>query len=408
MRIQMEHPAIVSRRKRSDDEADYALVKTISDIDVMELSSGEANVAVLIHHHGADTTVRRVGTNFYKSMDTMSAKGLALGKNMAMSIITQERYHFQSFMRKIQDEAISLAKDNDPFLSNVANLVKQTTRREEKKGITANTKAYEKAPVLGTQTWLTPDADEEVATWARLFEEHMENVVLVDGIVHVRCFEPCYSMTLYDDAFSQDVVYARFAKPTLDYVDRRKVRDIPELGLGGDQLVTQHFSLLESDVALEFSAHFGVKKQMDEYRNTKGVTVVDPAAMSPDFLHEETVRLAVNSLTLSTQETEQLIKHGYAHRTSKDALAVRVADFEALERPIKELLATSDYDDVTLEAATRPLIEMLCAPSEIVRHEKTIKVIANLARAQTYLDVRREIMPIEIISHGNVANHATI
>lgn len=401
MRIQMQHPAIVSRRKREQSEPAYAMVKVTSPIEVADYSSSDVQTAAILHHGRSSTTYRRIGDHLYKQMDHMPAGALESGTDMARTLIGKgSTFDFGAFMNIVHDSALQLA-DAEPF-DNVAYAHKPLSIAETRtRATTAMLKAFDKAPERSNQTWITRAADGEIAEWAEKFQDFMRNVALVDGTVHVRSFEPCYIMNLRPP--ETRVISIDKMRVMEKVIGRRPefIRGVPQLGTDWGHVENRLFSLNERDRAVELAEQFGFAREWIPDSNTRGVTVVDASALSSDFLKEETLRLAVAALDIADTVANDLAGLSYSNVTGREVLAARLAEISTPETGLRDIVNSSaDHDEGVLDTSTKALSATFIRDGEIM-NPATRRRVGALHNAIEFLDARRDAMPISVMTAAN-------
>jgi hypothetical protein len=401
MRIHIQHPAIVSRRQRDQSEPAYAMVKVSSSVEVAEYSLGDVQTAAILKHSAATTTYRRVGNHLFKQLDHMPATALADGTDMIRTMLCRENhFDFGSFMGIVRDASHRMAIEEATVSKNIAYLDRALSRAEKRSnGLTDQLKAFEKAPVLGTQSWLGGGADGEVAEWAQSLQEFMGNVAVIDGTVHVRSFEPCYKMNLRPPETRTLSIERMRVMETFLGGPKATILGIPTLGKGWEQVEDRYFSLNERDRAVELAEQFGFTREWIGDSHPIGVTVVDPSALSSDFIREESLRLAVTALWLADEVANEVASLAYSDIPGRDACAARLAEITAAEAALRAVVALSSFqDDAQLDAATKTLVATFASGGEILNPTRRI---GALDEALDFLDARRDAMPISVMPTKN-------
>ncbi|MCV9963978.1 hypothetical protein OIU34_19040 [Pararhizobium sp. BT-229] len=402
MRIHMQHPAIVSRRKRVQSEPAYAMVKVTSPVEVAEYSLGDVQTAVILHHGRATTTYRRIGEHLFKQLDHMPAAALADGTDMIRAMLGRENhFDFGSFMGVVEAAGHRMAVEEATGLKNVAYLDRALSRSEQRAPrLPRQLKAFDKAPVMGTQSWIGGEADGEIADWARNIQDFMGNVAVVDGTVHVRSFEPCYRMNLRPPETRTLSLERMRVMETFLGEPKASILGVPVLGKGWEQVDDRYFSLNERDRAVELAEQFGFTREWIP-PHTPSATVVDASALSSDFIREETLRLAVAALWLTDDVANELASLAYSNIPGREALAARLAEISAAEAGLREIVADSSIqDDAMLDAATKTLTGTFVRDGEIL-DPTTTRRIGALDEALVFLDARRDAMPISVMTTNN-------
>jgi hypothetical protein len=393
MRIQMQHPAIVSRRQRDASHPAFMMVRVTSPIEVADYALGDTQTAAIVHHGQGNTIYRRIGDHLYKAMDHMRPSALEPGSDMARSLLGRiGPFDFGSFMTIVENAARDLASDTAPGFGNVAYVERALSRRDAK-GHTAQLKAFDKAPQLGMT-----QSDDELGLWSLRFAEFMENVAIVDGIVHVRSFEPCYRMNLRPpETRSLAIEKMRTMEPCLGGGRRLDGRGVPQLGAGSSSFEDRYFSLNERSRAVELAEALGYRREWHESNHAIGATIVDPSSLSSDFIKEETFRLAVGALDLADAVANDIAGLFYSNVSGRGALVARLDEIGGPERNLRAAVQTIDSaDDDTLDMATKQLASTLLMDGEIM-NPSTSRRISSLRSALEFLDLRRDAMPISVL-----------
>jgi hypothetical protein len=393
MRIHMQHPAIVSRRRRDPNHPAFMMVRLDTTIDVPDYAAGDAQTAAILHHGGADTTYRRIGDHLYKAMDYMPAGALEPGNDMARTLVGRSSvFDFGAFMTILEGAALELASEAATGFGNVAYVARGLSRRDHR-GLTAQLKAFDKAPQVGMVA-----SDEELVTWSRRFSDFMENIAIVDGIVHVRSFEPCYKMGLRPpETRTLAIDRLKFMEEKLGGGRPLDNRGVPQLGEGSHSFDERCFSLNERDRAVELAEQLGYTREWQSNNHTTGATVVDPSSLSSDFIKEETYRLAVGALDLADAVATDISGLSYSNATGRDALAARLDEIGGPERVLREAVQkTASADDDTFDQATKLVLATLQRDGEIL-NPNTYRSISSLRSALEFLDLRRDAMPIAVL-----------
>jgi hypothetical protein len=393
MRIQMQHPAIVSRPQLDPSHPAFMMVRMTSPIEVADYALGDTQTAAIIHHGQGNTTYRRIGDHLYKEMDHMPARALEPGSDMARSLLGRiGPFDFGSFMTVVENAALNFAGDTALGLGNVAYVERALSRRDAK-GQTAQLKAFDKAPQVG----IAP-SDDELGLWSLRFSEFMENIAIVDGVVHVRSFEPCYRMSLRPpETRSFAIEKMRVMEPCLGSGRRLDSRGVPKLGAGAASFDDRYFSLNERSRATELAETLGFRREWHESSHVIGATIIDPSSLSSDFLKEETYRLAVGALDLADAVANDIAGLFYSNVTGREALAARLDEIGAPERNLRAAFQNIEQaDDDTLDLATKQLASTFLRDGEIM-NPSTTRRISSLQSALEFLDLRRDAMPIAVL-----------
>jgi hypothetical protein len=398
MRIEMQHPAIVTRRKRYRGEPDFAMVNTVSPIEVADYALGDAPAVLIVHHGAGDTTYRSLDGKLFKQLDFMSATALRPDAEMADALASHTSVtHFGSFMDIVEAWAITLETTEHPDVSNVSFLDVRLGKRERNSGIHHLMKAFQMAPPLAKQAWLDIAAPREVAEWRDRFEEFMGNVALVDGIVHVRCFEPCYRMRLgLGKRYNIEIDNMNVMSRWLGAGVRVDSRGIPELGEEWRAVDWHNFSLTERDRAVELADQFGFSDEIVDVSHNRGVTIIEPSALSGDFVKEEAYRLAVVALDTADKIANEVV--GTTTSVSGDSkVATRLAEIARMEEAVFAAIQNNAHDAAAVHTATAALSETFVTEGEILSR-CTNNLIAAVRKAIEFQGARMDAMPITVVT----------
>lgn len=368
------------------------MVRVTSTVDVADYASGDAQTAAILHHGRGDTTYRRIGDHLYKEMSYMRAQALEPESDMARSLVGRSSvFDFGAFMTLVESAAIDLSNEASTGFGNVAYVDRALSRRDPK-GLTAQLKAFDKAPQVGMVA-----RDDELGTWSRRFGEFMENIAIVDGIVHVRSFEPCYRMGLRPpETRTMAIDRMKFMEERLGGGRPLDSRGVPQLGEGSAALDERYFSLNERERAVELAEQLGYAREWKDSNYTVGATVIDPSSLSADFLKEETYRLSVFALGLADAVANDIAGLSYSNVTGRDALAARLDEIGEPERTLRALVQATDRpDDEILDLATKRLAATL--QRDEILNPNTHRSISSLRSALEFLDLRRDAMPIAVL-----------
>ncbi|MBY3432984.1 hypothetical protein HFN89_02170 [Rhizobium laguerreae] len=395
MRVHMQHPAIVSRRQRQDTHPAFMMVRVTSTVDVADYALGDTQIAAILSHGAGDTTYRRIGDHLYKALNHMPAHALEPGSDIARTLVGRSSaFDFGSFMTVVENAALALASETAPGFENVAYVGRALSRRDKpSSGLTAQLKAFDKAPQMGMAA-----GDEELGEWSRRFGEFMENIALVDGVVHVRSFEPCYRINLRPPE-TRSLAFDRMKimEKWLGGGRQLDSRYIPQLGSGWELLDNRYFSLNERDRAVELADHLGFTREWLDDSHPVSAAVVDPPSLSSDFIKEETYRLAVAALDVADTVANEIAGFSYSNATGRDALAARLDEIGAPERNLRALVETiDDSDENALDQTTKHLASTLMREGEIL-NPGTARRISSLGSALEFLDLRRDAMPVALL-----------
>ncbi|MBY3157165.1 hypothetical protein HFO56_33110 [Rhizobium laguerreae] len=371
------------------------MAKVTSTVEVADYAFGDTQTAAILSHGAGDTTYRRIGDHLYKALDHMPVHALKPGSDMARTLVGRSSaFDFGSFMTVVENAALDLASETAPGFTNVAYAGRALSRRDKpSSGLTAQLKAFDKSPQMGMA-----GGDEELGEWSRRFGEFMENIALVDGVVHVRSFEPCYRINLRPpETRSLDLDRMRVMEKWLGGGRQLDGRGIPLLGSDWELADNRYFSLNERERAVELADQLGFTREWLAGSHTVAVTVADPASLSSDFIKEETYRLAVAALDVADVVANEIAGFSYSNVTGRDALAARLDEIGAPERNLRALVETmDDADENALDQMTKDLASTLMREGEIL-NPGTARRISSLESALEFLDLRRDSMPVALL-----------
>lgn len=291
MRIEFEHPAIVGG-KGDDGASKHALVRIKSDIEIAELTEADAPVALVIQRDGMPSEyLRHIEGKLYKhiayafGVDDVIAPDSLLYRHLIAGSSTS--FDFDPFWMTIKENAheISLANNCLP----VENLYRKRLLREAQAGYTEVGKACLTAPTLRKWRWLASDVDHQLELWREIAREKLANVVLVDGMPHVRCFEPCYVLTQKGRRSATVGQTSRRAFQREIHRHDHSNDGLELMWKGALELGSHYFSALDIEGMKAFAQELG----WAVVSATPGhIKVLDESAVSTDFFDIETVRHA--------------------------------------------------------------------------------------------------------------------
>lgn len=176
---------------------------------------------------------------------------------------------------------------------------------------------------------------------------------------------------------------------------------IPCLGPRWDYTEDKYFSLIERDRAVELACQFGLANEVVLATSTKDVTIVDPSALSSDFVKEETYRLAVLALHIADDLANEVAGSSHSNVTVREALAARLGEIGNPEARLKALVHPgAAQDEAMQDAVTKELLATFERAGEIV-NGGTMRRVAALRDGIEFLDARRDAMPISLMTTPN-------
>lgn len=294
MHVKFTHPVIVSGTN-ADGTPRHELCRMESDFKIPEYSRAEAPVAITASKPSWPSQYfHSVDGKLYKSWPDGGYGGRfdADAKLPYMLYNGHSDYiHFEPFHLTVNQAAHSIEYDSD-YAAKV-NVRRDLLKREQKAGLREVTKAFMKAPMLKKWSWLSPDADEQIAKWREIAAEKMANIIIVDGVPAIRCHEPCYVVTKKYGAPQIQVS----SKQIYQYQVHKREKlgsGLDLLGPGAGEYLTHYFSATEYEDAVAFANAIGWKLLPG---TAPSIRVFDESVVSGDFLALETVRHARMLLT---------------------------------------------------------------------------------------------------------------
>ncbi|MBY3157271.1 hypothetical protein HFO56_33645 [Rhizobium laguerreae] len=295
MRFTFNHPAVVTGTWENG-HVRRELVRVAADFEIAEYSSAEAPLTFEVRDQTSNETslrIRTVGGRHYKrwrwdepstifGTDSQFLRSLYNGRELEFSGI-----------ERLVDAEITRVKSFDHYRS-IENTERRPFKREEEAGLGPLSVSCMKAPMLKNWQWLGPDAATEVADWRDRTAAILGNVAFVDGIPHVRTFEPCYRVSHAPLGSSRKGVIVSvdnasfYAKePDRTVVDPATGFEI--LGKNALMIGLHNFAPTEFHDLRSFCLECGWG--FDD-RPRQEIVTHDPSAVGLDYLEMETVRHA--------------------------------------------------------------------------------------------------------------------
>ncbi|MCV9964122.1 hypothetical protein OIU34_19760 [Pararhizobium sp. BT-229] len=292
MRFSFEHPAVVTG-KWENGHVRRELVRVAADFEIAEYSSEEAPRTF---------TVRDLSTELCKTIRTLDkghymrwrydepSSSFGSDSQLLRSIYNGKMLDFQAIGALVSDEIKRVQKITQ--YKEIENTSRRPLKRELEVGLDTLEVSCMKAPILKNWQWLGPDVQQELSDWRDRIGAVLANIILVDGIPHMRTFEPCHRVrhtTTFNGRVGDIEAYSALvytAEPDRTSFD-------PKTGLenlGGNALMigTHYFAATERPEAFRFAEEsgWGVGSLRHE------IEVHDESAVGLDFLEMETVRHA--------------------------------------------------------------------------------------------------------------------
>jgi hypothetical protein len=201
------------------------------------------------------------------------------------------------------------------------------------------------APVLKKWSWLDNDSEAQVENWRMRARELVSNLVLIDGALHARHFEPCYALdvdgkvgrirTLGTGVYQEEPHRLRHQEVLYPLRSERVEERLPILGPRGFDGNLHLFSAVEWDSACAFRETLGLRPAGAA---DPEIVVHDQSAISGDFIERETVRFARIALerALLTPHLEARAIRENPSRLPNPGISVLEVASEAMHRIIAE------------------------------------------------------------------------
>lgn len=401
MEIEFEHPAIVSG-KTATGEPRHDLVRVTSNIEIAEYTAEEAPVIFHYSDHSTDRSnpevIRTVGGRYYRAHpDATGRHCLATSMGIHTRLVAGEwrdfesiRYTVANAIAKIEDDG---ARVNFPQ--------KRPSKFDYLFGVNKIGKACLVAPELRNWKWLSSETDHEVSLWRDIVSETLDNAIVVDGMLHMRCFEPRFHLGA---SFGKPFVEVSTGSLYQRQVHKREFRDDGLLLMGADAMdkpFSHYFSPTDADgpgplaTALEWKP-----SRMKGYIDCMGETDID------DYFHLETVRHARMLLDFSIKYVWYATWYTSDGKVAERAESQAVSDQfgVAIDRLRNALLSWQD-DERQIHAvsmAVEPISELILAVAPIPRGTQGPNP-SDMQRRIAQFRLREELADVNIdIGPGSV------
>jgi hypothetical protein len=294
MRFTFNHPAVVTGIWENGNVR-RELIRVAADFEIAEYTDAEAPLTFDVQDRWRDQGVRlrTVGGRHYKRWQ-WDEPYAAFGPEAQL---IQSLYHGKeldfSGIEEMLDAELRRVKAIDAYRG-IENTERKPLKREVHTGLSPLAVSGMKAPILKNWQWLGPDTEPEVAAWRDRISAMLANIALVDGVPHVRTFEPCYQVSHTPRAGSGrgvivSVENSRFYAKEVDRtrVDPRSGLEI--LGKNALMIGTHNFGPTEFQDLRRFCVESGWGSD-DNPRYD--IITHDPDAVGLNYLEMETVRHA--------------------------------------------------------------------------------------------------------------------
>lgn len=347
MKIEFDHPAIVSGTT-DQGRPRHDLVRVVSQFELSEIESSAAPVTFEYDPMGSSFpyTVRtHEGRHYVERHGAGGADALKHDTFIHRELIAGAPKDFEPMWKTVKKEATRVSSQ---IGNQVNNLTRAVTRREMGRGIEGQTaKACLSVALMKKQRWHSPDVESDVDRWRSLTAEMLSNVVMIDGKVHVRCFEPCLvletNMGKVATAIASRGVYQ-------SQVHKKEYRldGLLVMGENGGHCLSHYFGPNELGKLGDMAKSIGWKTKFRGMIDAK-----DESQMSADYFEMETVRTA-------RMLHEFGASYGYyAQRYGQEELG---ASFLSASEEVKSRLIEwqdGECSAMSVEAAAAPLIELV-------------------------------------------------
>lgn len=295
MRFAFNHPAVVTGTWENGNVR-RELVRVAAEFEIAEYSSADAPLTFEVWDQSNKETsqkIRTVGGRHYARWKWDNS-AYAFGTDSALLRSFYHGRHLDfSGIEQIVSMEVQRVKSIDAYRS-IENTYRKPLKREEEAGLSTLAVSCMKAPMLKNWQWLGPDTESQVADWRDRTSAMLANIALVDGIPHVRTFEPCYQVSHAPLGSSKRGVIVSVANAGIyaKEVDRTHVD--PRTG----------FELLGKNALMIGIHNFGPMEFQDLRRFCEesgwgsdghpryDIVTHDPNAAGLDYLELETVRHA--------------------------------------------------------------------------------------------------------------------
>jgi hypothetical protein len=294
MRLAFNHPAVVTGAWENGNVR-RELVRVAAEFEIAEYSDAEAPVTFDVNDLWQDqgAKIRTVGGRHYKRWrwDVPSA---AFG---AESQLFHSLYHGRqidcSGIEQLVSMEVQRVKSIDKYRG-IEHTGRKPLKREEEAGLSSLAVSCMKAPMLKNWQWLDHDTEAQVAEWRDKVSAVLANIAIVDGVPHVRAFEPCYRVSHAPLGSSKRGVFVTVDNAGIYAREVDRIHVDPRTGF---ELLGKH--------ALSIGSHsFGPTEFQDlrrfcqesgwgsDERPQYDIVTHDPDAVGVDYLEMETVRHA--------------------------------------------------------------------------------------------------------------------
>lgn len=340
MHVKFTHPVIVGGTDGGGNPR-FELCRMESEFEVPEYTREEAPFAIVTSGVGKPSEyVHTLDGKFYKaSPDGRNGGRFDEGGLLSYYLHNGNSDHvqFEPFHQTVNYAKHDLERDGGYQV----NVRRELLKKEQKAGMREVAKACMKAPMLRKWSWLSADVDEQIAKWREIAAEKIANIVIIDGVPSIRCFEPGYVLTNKYGA-AQIQVSTKHVYQYQVHRSEKLDNGLELLGPGAGEYGTHYFSATQYEDAVAFARLIG----WELVPSTRPlIRVLDEQhIVSDDFHALETVRHARMLLSAADRITLQEDKRAKAgEEPIPDPLAGEfVAGSEAL---MHEVLAWQEQRD---------------------------------------------------------------
>lgn len=307
MLIDFVHPVIVSGTGNGGRPR-YDLVRVASQFEIEEHDGRHCPISFEYSNTGsfAPHQVRSFddGRHYLALPFAGGVEGLLEDRMVHNWIVGGQVDSFDPLWEIVRDKASDIRNEH---FEGVNNMKRDVSRRERSNGIGSEGKACLKAPTLKNWRWLGPDVDGQVAEWKGIVAEVLENVVLVDGVLHLRCFEPCLVLDVENGTPKSEIrsrgVYQRQVHKR-DYDNQGLI----VMGKAAKHPLSHYFSAADEAGLEDMRAALGWKIA----KSRRFMSVHDHSRVSSDYFEMETVRHARMLLEFGQQYAYVLARRDQA------------------------------------------------------------------------------------------------
>jgi hypothetical protein len=292
MRVTLDHPAVVTGTWENG-HVRRELVRVSANFDIAECSTEEAPRSFTVRdlHTDLRKTFRTVDKKQFKRWTgDEPAHSFGPDSQLMRSLYNGKSLDFGAIGALVSDEITRVQKTSQ--YREIENTSRRPLKRELQGGLDTLEVSCMKAPLLKNWQWLGPDVDQEVADWRDRISSILANIILVDGIPHMRTFEPCHRVrhatTLSGRIGDVDAHLTSLYSTKPDRTSVDPETGLENLGKNALMIGSHYFAATEFEEAVAFAEEsgWGVGRRQHE------IDVHDESAVQFDYFEMEMVRHA--------------------------------------------------------------------------------------------------------------------